>query len=213
MVCERPKGQTVAVEDVPTPPPSGSSSGTPFIERDGHLLTPIEVPFFDALRETGATFAVQPWVQGTDGKYRPDFIVFYGGASVVVELDGHEFHKTKEQRAHDNRKARWFEKRGMKSSATRGPRSTPTCTRASKTCSTYCGRARLGTERMPRGKADIANTALRIFLPEMGAAYDEERGLKPYNGSEDFKVVRQFFGERCCYAMPSLRRAAPPKTT
>lgn len=101
----------IAVEDVPTKP---SGSGVPFTERDGHMLTPIEVPFYDALRETGATFAVQPWVQGVDGKYRPDFIVFYGGASVVVELDGHDAHKTKEHRANDNRKARWFEKRGMR---------------------------------------------------------------------------------------------------
>ncbi len=85
----------------------------PFTERDGHLLTPIEVPFYDALRETGATFAVQPWVQGTDQKYRPDFIVFYGGASVVVELDGHEFHKTKEQRSSDHRRERWFAARGI----------------------------------------------------------------------------------------------------
>ena len=52
---------------------------------------------------------------------------------------------------------------------------------------------------MARGKADIANTALRIFLQEMGAAYDEERGLTPYNGTKDFTAVREFFGERCCY--------------
>jgi hypothetical protein len=43
---------------------------------------------------------------------------------------------------------------------------------------------------MARGRADIANTALRIFLQEMGAAYDEERGLKPYNGSKGFVQVR-----------------------
>lgn len=52
---------------------------------------------------------------------------------------------------------------------------------------------------MARAKADIANTALRIFLQEMGAAYDEERGLAPYNGNRDFAVVREFFGQRCCY--------------
>src|SRR4051812_1544971 len=52
---------------------------------------------------------------------------------------------------------------------------------------------------MPRGRADIANTALRIFLQEMGAAYDEERGQTPYRGGKDFVVVRTFFGDRCCY--------------
>jgi len=57
---------------------------------------------------------------------------------------------------------------------------------------------------MARGKADIANTALRIFLQEMGAAYDEERRLTPYNGTKDFAVVREFFGERCCYCDTDL---------
>ena len=52
---------------------------------------------------------------------------------------------------------------------------------------------------MPRGQADIANTALRIFLQEMGAAYDVERGLNAYNGSRDFDEVKEFFGGRCCY--------------
>jgi hypothetical protein len=57
---------------------------------------------------------------------------------------------------------------------------------------------------MARGRADIANTALRIFLQEMGAAYDEERGLKPYNGTRDFAQVRAFFEDRCCYCGANL---------
>ena len=52
---------------------------------------------------------------------------------------------------------------------------------------------------MARGRPDIANTALRIFLQEMGAAYDEERGLTPYRGAKDFAKIQQFFGGRCCY--------------
>lgn len=52
---------------------------------------------------------------------------------------------------------------------------------------------------MARGRSDIANTALRIFLQEMGAAYDEERGLQPYRGGKDFTNVKAFFGDRCCY--------------
>jgi hypothetical protein len=62
---------------------------------------------------------------------------------------------------------------------------------------------------MARGKADIANTALRIFLQEMGAAYDEERGLAPYNGNRDFKTVREFFGDRCCYCDVDLTAGRP----
>jgi hypothetical protein len=57
---------------------------------------------------------------------------------------------------------------------------------------------------MPRAKADIANTALRIFLQEMGAAYDEQRGLPPYDGAKHFKSVREFFGDRCCYCDAEL---------
>jgi very-short-patch-repair endonuclease len=112
--CERlnPRRTNVSVEDVPMPKPSGT--GVPFEQIDGYLLTPIEVPFYKALRETAATFAVQPFVQGTDGYYRPDFIVFYDGNAVVVELDGHEGHKTKEQRTKDSRRERWFESRGMR---------------------------------------------------------------------------------------------------
>jgi hypothetical protein len=38
----------------------------------------------------------------------------------------------------------------------------------------------------------------------MGAAYDQERGLTPYNGTKDFPAVRAFFGERCCYCGDDL---------
>lgn len=52
---------------------------------------------------------------------------------------------------------------------------------------------------MSRGRADIANTAMRIFLQEMGSAYDQERGLTPYRGGPDFDRVVEFFDRRCCY--------------
>lgn len=52
---------------------------------------------------------------------------------------------------------------------------------------------------MARGRADIANTALRIFLQQMGAAYDEERGLTPWRGAKDLPQVVEFFSGRCCY--------------
>jgi hypothetical protein len=52
---------------------------------------------------------------------------------------------------------------------------------------------------MPRGRPDIANTALRIFLQEMGAAYDDERGQPPYKGGKHFEKIKDFFGGRCCY--------------
>jgi hypothetical protein len=52
---------------------------------------------------------------------------------------------------------------------------------------------------MARSRADIANTALRIFLQEMGVEYDKERGLTPYRGAKDFAVVKEFFDGNCCY--------------
>jgi hypothetical protein len=52
---------------------------------------------------------------------------------------------------------------------------------------------------MPRGKADIANTAIRIFLQDFGAAYDDMRELPRYSKAKHFVEVKQFFGDRCCY--------------
>jgi hypothetical protein len=114
-ICERPFApkpkRHLDVTDVPIEKPNSS---VPLTERDGYWLTPIEVPFYDALRETGAIFAVQPWVQGVESRYRPDFMVFYDGGIVVVELDGHETHKTREQRTRDSKRQRWFEARGIR---------------------------------------------------------------------------------------------------
>ena len=52
---------------------------------------------------------------------------------------------------------------------------------------------------MPRARSDIANTATRIFLQEMGAAYDEERNREPWKKGRHFQEIRDFFGNRCCY--------------
>jgi very-short-patch-repair endonuclease len=109
-ICRRlgethPARVTPTLEDVPM---EISAGAVELIERDGYKLTPIEVPFYDALRDTGLTFAVQPRIQGTDRQYRVDFLVFHDGRSVAVELDGHDWHKTKEQRSHDSERDRWF---------------------------------------------------------------------------------------------------------
>lgn len=55
-----------------------------------------------------------------------------------------------------------------------------------------------------RARADIANTALRIFLQEIGELYDIDRGLEPYNGKKHFNEIRTFFGDRCCYCYVEL---------
>jgi hypothetical protein len=50
-----------------------------------------------------------------------------------------------------------------------------------------------------KARADIANTAARIFLQDFGAAYDEMRELPRYTKGKHFGEVKVFFGERCCY--------------
>jgi very-short-patch-repair endonuclease len=113
-VCGRrntpPPKKHIDVSDVPVEKPN---SNVPLTHKHGYWLTPIEVPFYDALRDTGLVFAVQPWIQGVERRYRADFLVFYDGGMVVVELDGHESHKSKEDRIRDAARDRWFAARGV----------------------------------------------------------------------------------------------------
>jgi very-short-patch-repair endonuclease len=109
-ICRRlgekhPARVTPSLEDIPVEIKPGAVE---LVERDVYKLTPIEAQFFDALRDTGLTFAVQPWIQGTDRKYRVDFLVFHDGRCIAVELDGHDYHKTKEQRSRDAERDRWL---------------------------------------------------------------------------------------------------------
>lgn len=126
---EPPPKPHVDVADVPVEKPN---SNVPLTQKDGYWLTPIEVPFYDALRETGLVFAVQPWIQGVETRFRLDFLVFYDGGMVAVELDGHDSHRTKEQRERDARRDRWFAERKVRtlrwtgSEVTRNP---PECVR------------------------------------------------------------------------------------
>jgi very-short-patch-repair endonuclease len=94
--------------------PSPLPSSVPRELRGPHELTPIEAPFFDALAETGLTFSVQPFIQHADRRYRLDFLIHYDGRAVAVELDGHEYHKTKEQRTKDAARDRWLMARGIR---------------------------------------------------------------------------------------------------
>jgi len=116
MECGRPgKPPPKRRADLSDVPVSSASSGgkVPLTDRDGYLLTPIEVPFYDALKSTGLTFSVQPWAQQADRRFRLDFLVFYAGGIVGVELDGHETHKSKEDRGYDTARERWFAQRGI----------------------------------------------------------------------------------------------------
>jgi very-short-patch-repair endonuclease len=115
-ICRRggeshPQQITPTLDDVPTTVPEGAVE---LMKRDVYLLTPIEALFYDALRETGLTFAVQPWIQGTDRRFRVDFLAFHDGECVAVELDGHDWHKTKEQRSRDAERERWLAARKIR---------------------------------------------------------------------------------------------------
>lgn len=59
---------------------------------------------------------------------------------------------------------------------------------------------------MPRGRADIANSALRIFLQEMGGIYDDERGLPRFRKQNSVDIA-EFFGNRCCYCGTDFEEA------
>lgn len=50
-----------------------------------------------------------------------------------------------------------------------------------------------------KARADIANTAVRIFLQDFGAEYDEARGLPRYRKATHLPEIAEFFGNRCCY--------------
>jgi very-short-patch-repair endonuclease len=47
------------------------------------------------------------------GPYKADFLIEYYEASLIVEIDGHEYHKTEEQRDYDYKRERYFMKQGF----------------------------------------------------------------------------------------------------
>jgi hypothetical protein len=60
---------------------------------------------------------------------------------------------------------------------------------------------------MARSRSDIANTAVRIFLQEMGKEYDRERGLEPFAKKHLKGEVPEFFECRCCFCDIELTAA------
>ena len=53
---------------------------------------------------------------------------------------------------------------------------------------------------MPRSQSDLSNTAIRIFLQNVGSFYDTERGFEPFKPTARQKLdVYKFFNNRCAY--------------
>jgi len=60
---------------------------------------------------------------------------------------------------------------------------------------------------MARTKSDISNSAIRIFLQQVGSFYDEARGFEPFKplvGQRD--ELLGFFGYKCCYCGSQITR-------
>ena len=62
---------------------------------------------------------------------------------------------------------------------------------------------------MARSKSDISNSAIRIFLQDVGKFYDRERGFEPFSpnlGQKD--QLLEFFGHRCCFCWTEIDRSS-----
>lgn len=70
--------------------------------------SPIETIYFNCCFKN----YIHPEPQYQAGSYRLDFA--FPALKVCVELDGHEFHKTKEQRTHDAKRERWLQLNGWR---------------------------------------------------------------------------------------------------
>lgn len=107
-ICEEPGPAAEAGWSAP------ETDATPMVRRGDYLLTPIEARFYDELRETDLTFSVQATVYSAGQARRPDFIVYPGRRPpVIIELDGHEYHRSRAQRTADARRERWLTARGF----------------------------------------------------------------------------------------------------
>lgn len=69
-------------------------------------MTPIEQMYWDAAKAKIPSLKPQEWI----GSFRVDFLIL--DKACVIELDGHEYHKTKEQRTKDAHRERYLEKNG-----------------------------------------------------------------------------------------------------
>ena len=62
---------------------------------------------------------------------------------------------------------------------------------------------------MARSKSDISNSAIRIFLQDVGKFYDEERGFEPFGPKVAQKdELLSFFGHKCCFCATEIDRNA-----
>ena len=70
-------------------------------------MNEIEQRFYDAWIDYEEADSIE--AEKVIGPYKVDFLVY---ETAVVEIDGHEFHKTKEQRDHDYKRERYLQSKG-----------------------------------------------------------------------------------------------------
>ena len=60
---------------------------------------------------------------------------------------------------------------------------------------------------MARSKSDISNSAIRIFLQDVGKFYDEARGFDPFGPKVSQKdELLDFFKHECCFCGAEINR-------
>jgi len=60
---------------------------------------------------------------------------------------------------------------------------------------------------MARSKSDISNSAIRIFLQDVGKFYDKARGLEPFGPKVAQKdELLEFFNHKCCFCGTGIDR-------
>jgi very-short-patch-repair endonuclease len=90
------------------------TGSVPTIRVDKFELTHPEAILYRALQEQGLIFSPQTWiVHQKKPRYRVDFMIYYEGTAYAVEVDGHDWHKSKRQRAYDAARDRFLEMRGV----------------------------------------------------------------------------------------------------
>ena len=58
---------------------------------------------------------------------------------------------------------------------------------------------------MARSRSDISNSAIRIFLQDVGKFYDEARGFEPFVPKKAQKIeLLEFFKYECCFCGDSI---------
>lgn len=80
----------------------------PYLKKnDASILfdSPLEANFALYLCFTGLHFVAQKEIE----KYRADFVIFHN-KNYVIEIDGHDYHSSKQQRQHDYERERVFQK-------------------------------------------------------------------------------------------------------